>query len=39
MFPAKVTIHRFSFKDIEPAFRMMQTIKDGMTKPLISFVS
>lgn len=35
--PLALTTHRFSFKDIEKAFRMMQTKEDGMIKPLISF--
>jgi len=36
--PMALTNHRFEFKDIEKAFRMMQTKEDGMIKPLISFV-
>ena len=35
--PLALTTHRFPFKDIEKAFRMMQTKEDGMMKPLISF--
>ena len=35
--PRALTTHRFAFKDIEKAFRMMQTKEDGMIKPLISF--
>jgi threonine dehydrogenase-like Zn-dependent dehydrogenase len=35
--PLALTTHRFQFKDIEKAFRMMQTKEDGMIKPLISF--
>ncbi len=35
--PLAMTTHRFAFKDIERAFRMMQTKEDGMIKPLISF--
>ncbi len=35
--PLLLTTHRFPFKDIEQAFRMMQTKEDGMIKPLISF--
>jgi threonine dehydrogenase-like Zn-dependent dehydrogenase len=35
--PLALTTHRFSFNDIEKAFRMMQTKEDGMIKPLISF--
>ena len=35
--PLALTTHRFPFKDIEKAFRMMQTKEDGMIKPLISF--
>lgn len=35
--PLPMTTHRFPFKDIEKAFRMMQTKEDGMIKPLISF--
>ena len=36
--PLALTTHRFSFQEIEKAFRMMQTKEDGMIKPLISFV-
>jgi threonine dehydrogenase-like Zn-dependent dehydrogenase len=36
--PLALTTHRFPFKDIEKAFRMMQTKEDGMIKPLISFM-
>ena len=36
--PLALTTHRFPFKDIEKAFRMMQTKEDGMIKPLITFV-
>ena len=36
--PLALTTHRFPFKDIEKAFKMMQTKEDGMIKPLISFV-
>ena len=35
--PLALTIHRFAFKDIEKALKMMQTNEDGMIKPLISF--
>lgn len=35
--PLPLTTHRFAFKDIETAFRMMQSKEDGMIKPLISF--
>ena len=35
--PLALTTHRFAFKDIEKAFRMMQTKEDGMIKPLILF--
>ncbi len=35
--PLALTTHRFAFKDIEKAFKMMQTKEDGMIKPLISF--
>ncbi|MBK7406021.1 MAG: NAD(P)-dependent alcohol dehydrogenase [Phycisphaerales bacterium] len=35
--PLPMTTHRFRFKDIERAFKMMQTKEDGMIKPLISF--
>ncbi len=35
--PLALTTHRFEFKDIEKAFKMMQTKEDGMIKPLISF--
>ena len=36
--PLALTTHGFPFKDIEKAFRMMQTKEDGMIKPLITFV-
>ena len=36
--PLALTTHRFPFKDIGKAFKMMQTKEDGMIKPLISFV-
>jgi isopropanol dehydrogenase (NADP+) len=36
--PFALTTHRFPFRDIEKAFKMMQTKEDGMIKPLISFV-
>lgn len=32
-----MTTHRFPFRDIEKAFKMMQTKDDGIIKPLISF--
>jgi len=35
--PLPLTTHRFPFKDIEKAFKMMQTKEDGMIKPLILF--
>ena len=35
--PLALTTHRFPFRDIEKAFRMVQTKEDGMIKPLISF--
>jgi len=35
--PLALTTHRFSFQDIENAFRMMQTKENGMIKPLITF--
>lgn len=36
--PTKMTSHRFTFDQIETAFRMMKTKEDNMFKPLISFV-
>ena len=35
--PLPLTTHRFTFPEIEEAFRMMQSKEDGMIKPLISF--
>jgi threonine dehydrogenase-like Zn-dependent dehydrogenase len=35
--PLALTTHRFSFENIEKAFRMMQTKEDGIIKPLITF--
>ena len=35
--PLALTTHRFPFRDIEKAFKMMQTKEDGMIKPQISF--
>jgi threonine dehydrogenase-like Zn-dependent dehydrogenase len=35
--PLPLTTHRFTFPEIEKAFRMMQSKEDGMIKPLISF--
>ena len=35
--PLALTTHRFPFTDIEEAFKMMQTKRDGMVKPLITF--
>jgi len=35
--PLPLTTHRFSFDQVERAFRMMQTKEDGMIKPLILF--
>lgn len=35
--PLPMTTHRFSFGEIEKAFRMMQTKQDGIIKPLIHF--
>jgi len=35
--PLAMTTHRFGFKDIERAFKMMQTKEDAMIKPLIAF--
>jgi threonine dehydrogenase-like Zn-dependent dehydrogenase len=35
--PTKMTTHEFDFDDIEQAFEMMETKKDGMIKPLIHF--
>jgi threonine dehydrogenase-like Zn-dependent dehydrogenase len=32
-----MTTHRFSFRDVERAFRMLQTKEDGLIKPLITF--
>lgn len=35
--PLPMTTHRFEFRDILKAFRMMQSKEDGMIKPLITF--
>jgi threonine dehydrogenase-like Zn-dependent dehydrogenase len=35
--PLAMTTHRFKFAEIEKAFGMMQTKKDGMLKPLVTF--
>lgn len=35
--PTPLTTHRFSFDQIEKAFRMMETKEDGIIKPLITF--
>ncbi len=35
--PTPLTTHQFAFKDLERAFRMMETKEDGMIKPLILF--
>ena len=35
--PTPMTTHRFPFRDIERAFRMMETKEDGILKPLILF--
>lgn len=35
--PLPMTTHRFSFDEIETAFRMMETKEDGIIKPLIRF--
>jgi isopropanol dehydrogenase (NADP+) len=35
--PTPLTTHRFSFSELEKAFRMMETKEDGMIKPLILF--
>ncbi len=35
--PTRMTTHRFPFDRIEEAFRLMQTGKDGIIKPLITF--
>jgi threonine dehydrogenase-like Zn-dependent dehydrogenase len=35
--PSPMTTHRFSFRDIEKAVRMMKTKEDGIIKPLIMF--
>lgn len=35
--PSPMTTHRFSFKEIEEAIRMMKTKEDGIIKPLIVF--
>jgi threonine dehydrogenase-like Zn-dependent dehydrogenase len=35
--PTHLTSHRFPFRDVERAFEMMRTKKDGILKPLILF--
>jgi len=35
--PTPLTTHRFTFTEIEKAFRMMETKEDGIIKPLITF--
>jgi threonine dehydrogenase-like Zn-dependent dehydrogenase len=35
--PTPLTTHRFPFRDVERAFDMMRTKKDGILKPLILF--
>ena len=35
--PSKMTSHRFGFDEIDSAFEMMQTIEDGMLKPIVEF--
>ena len=35
--PRPLTSHRFPFREVEKAFRMMQTKEDDMLKPLILF--
>jgi threonine dehydrogenase-like Zn-dependent dehydrogenase len=35
--PRPLTSHRFPFREVETAFRMMQTKEDDMLKPLILF--
>ena len=35
--PTPLTTHRFPFSDIETAFRLMESKKDGIVKPLITF--
>jgi threonine dehydrogenase-like Zn-dependent dehydrogenase len=35
--PTPLTTHQFKFKDLEKAFRMMETKEDGIIKPLIHF--
>ncbi len=35
--PLAMTTQRFVFKDIERAFKVMQTKTDGIVEPLISF--
>jgi threonine dehydrogenase-like Zn-dependent dehydrogenase len=35
--PTPLTSHRFLFREVEKAFRMMQTKEDSMLKPLILF--
>lgn len=35
--PLPMTTRRFPLGELERAFRMMQTKKDGMIKPLITF--
>ncbi len=35
--PTPLTTHRFPFREVQKAFRMMQTKEDGIIKPLILF--
>ncbi|HEY1375211.1 MAG TPA: NAD(P)-dependent alcohol dehydrogenase [Gemmataceae bacterium] len=35
--PTPLTTHRFQFREVQTAFRMMQTKADGILKPLILF--
>jgi threonine dehydrogenase-like Zn-dependent dehydrogenase len=35
--PTPLTTHRFTFDQVERAFRMMETKEDGIIKPLIVF--
>jgi threonine dehydrogenase-like Zn-dependent dehydrogenase len=35
--PTPLTTHRFPFLEVERAFEMMRTKKDGILKPLILF--
>ena len=35
--PTPETTHRFPFAEVDKAFRLMETKKDGIIKPLIEF--